>query len=73
MLCIELDLRNVYALSSFPNLFFYKSFKKVLPYWFTGLLFSAVELFLFTEEHRSRCYGRTSALRLIVQPCDEAD
>jgi hypothetical protein len=21
--------------------------------------------------HRSRCYGRTAALRLIVQPCDE--
>jgi hypothetical protein len=22
------------------------------------------------EEHRSRCYGRTAALRLIAQPCD---
>ena len=28
-------------------------------------------LFLFTERPRSRCYWRTAALRLIVQPCDE--
>jgi hypothetical protein len=27
----------------------------------------------FWEGPRSRCYGRTAALRLIVQPCDEAD
>jgi hypothetical protein len=25
------------------------------------------------EEPRSRSYGRTTALRLIVQPCDEAE
>jgi hypothetical protein len=25
------------------------------------------------EGHRSRCYGRTAALRLIVQPYDEDD
>jgi hypothetical protein len=25
------------------------------------------------EGPRSRCYGRTAALRLIVQPCDEND
>jgi hypothetical protein len=25
------------------------------------------------EGLRSRCYGRTAALRLIVQPCDEDD
>jgi hypothetical protein len=25
------------------------------------------------EGPRSRCYGRTAALRLIVQPCDEDD
>ena len=27
--------------------------------------------FLRGEGPRSRCYGRTAALRLIVQPCDE--
>jgi hypothetical protein len=27
----------------------------------------------FCEGPRSRCYGRTAALRLIVQPCDEND
>jgi hypothetical protein len=27
--------------------------------------------FLVGEGPRSRCYGRTAALRLIVQPCDE--
>jgi hypothetical protein len=27
--------------------------------------------FLVSEGLRSRCYGRTAALRLIVQPCDE--
>jgi hypothetical protein len=27
----------------------------------------------FCEGPRSRCYGRTAALRLIVQPCDEDD
>jgi hypothetical protein len=25
----------------------------------------------FCEETRSRCYGRTAALRLNVQPCDD--
>ena len=29
--------------------------------------------FLFIEGPRSRCYRRTAALRLIVQPCDEDD
>jgi hypothetical protein len=29
--------------------------------------------FLFCKGPRSRCYGRTAALRLIVQPCDEDD
>jgi hypothetical protein len=28
-------------------------------------------LFFFGEEPRSKRYGRTAALRLIVQPCDE--
>jgi hypothetical protein len=27
--------------------------------------------FLHGEEPRSRCYGRTAALKLFVQPCDE--
>jgi hypothetical protein len=27
--------------------------------------------FLHGEGPRSRCYGRTTALRLFVQPCDE--
>jgi hypothetical protein len=27
----------------------------------------------FIEGPRSRCYRRTAALRLIVQPCDEVD
>ena len=27
--------------------------------------------FFFSEGPRSRCYGRTAALRLIVQPCDK--
>jgi hypothetical protein len=27
----------------------------------------------FCEGPRSGCYGRTTALRLIVQPCDEDD
>jgi hypothetical protein len=30
-----------------------------------------VSLFFFGEWPRSRCYGRTAALRLIVQHCDE--
>jgi hypothetical protein len=30
-------------------------------------------LFFFMKDPRSRCYGRTAALRLIVQPCDEDD
>jgi hypothetical protein len=29
------------------------------------------DFFLCSEGPRSRCYGRTAALRLIVQPCDE--
>jgi hypothetical protein len=33
----------------------------------------AQQVFLFGEGPRSRCYGRTAALRLIVQPCDEDD
>jgi hypothetical protein len=28
---------------------------------------------IIIEGPRSRCYGRTAALRLIVQPCDEDD
>jgi hypothetical protein len=32
---------------------------------------SPAQHFLFNEGPRSRCYGRTAALRLIVQPCDE--
>jgi hypothetical protein len=28
-------------------------------------------VFFCGEGPRSRCYGRTAALRLIVQPCDE--
>ena len=30
-------------------------------------------VFFGGEGPRSRCYGRTAALRLIVQPCDEDD
>jgi hypothetical protein len=30
-------------------------------------------LFLFCEGPRSRYYGRTAALSLLVQPCDEDD
>jgi hypothetical protein len=30
-----------------------------------------VECTLFGEGPRSRCYRRTAALRLIVQPCDQ--
>jgi hypothetical protein len=29
--------------------------------------------FIFLEGPRGRCYGRTAALRLIVQPCNEDD
>jgi hypothetical protein len=29
--------------------------------------------FLHGEGPRSRCYGRTTTLRLFVQPCDEDD
>jgi hypothetical protein len=33
---------------------------------------SAPEAFFFCGEGpRSRCYGRTAALKLIMQPCDE--
>ena len=28
-------------------------------------------VFFYGEGSRSRCYGRTAALRFIVQPCDE--
>jgi hypothetical protein len=31
------------------------------------------EIFICGEGPRSRCYGRTAALRLIVQHCDEDD
>jgi hypothetical protein len=31
------------------------------------------ETFVFIEGPRSRCYGRTAALTLIMQPCDEDD
>ena len=30
-------------------------------------------MYFFLEGPRSRCYGRTAALRLIVQPCDEVE
>jgi hypothetical protein len=30
-------------------------------------------LVFFFEGPRNRCYGRTAALKLIVQPCDEDD
>ena len=33
----------------------------------------AAEVFFCGEGPRSRCYGRTAVLRLIVQPCDEDD
>jgi hypothetical protein len=32
-----------------------------------------VDLLCVCEGPRSRCYGRTAALKLIVQPCDEDD
>ena len=31
------------------------------------------DIFFCGEGPRSRCYGRTAVLRLIVQPCDEDD
>jgi hypothetical protein len=31
------------------------------------------KIFFSGETSRCRCYGRTAALRLIVQPCDEDD
>jgi hypothetical protein len=34
------------------------------------LKFFVYEFFFILEGHRSRSYGRTTALRLIVQPCD---
>jgi hypothetical protein len=33
----------------------------------------SAELFFSGEGPRSRRYGRTAALRLLVQPCDEDD
>jgi hypothetical protein len=30
-------------------------------------------IYFFIEVPRSRCYGRTAALRQIVQPCDEIE
>jgi hypothetical protein len=33
----------------------------------------ARHVFFYGEGPRSRYYGRTAALRLIVQPCDEDD
>ena len=35
------------------------------------MLLSLWSVFFNGEGPRSRCYGRTAALRLIVQPCDE--
>jgi hypothetical protein len=39
----------------------------------TVVVFASTEhtVFLHGEGPRSRCYGRTTALRLFVQPCDE--
>jgi hypothetical protein len=37
------------------------------------MLSSHLRIFLSGEGPRSRRYGRTAALRLIVQPCDEDD
>jgi hypothetical protein len=38
------------------------------------MVFSFItDIFLFIEGPRSRCYGRTAAWRLIVQPYDEDD
>jgi hypothetical protein len=33
--------------------------------------FQQIKIFFCEEGPRSRCYDRTAALRLIVQPCDE--
>jgi hypothetical protein len=33
--------------------------------------FVTIRRIFFSEGPRSRCYGSTAALRLIVQPCDE--
>jgi hypothetical protein len=33
--------------------------------------FVILRFFFFGEGPRSRCYGRTAALRLLEQPCDE--
>jgi hypothetical protein len=38
-----------------------------------GLAFETPYFFFSSEGPRSRRYGRTAALRLIVQPCDEGD
>jgi hypothetical protein len=35
--------------------------------------YGAREIFFSGEGPRSRRYGRTAALRLLVQPCDEDD
>jgi hypothetical protein len=43
---------------------------RILPQ--SSAIFIVVD-FLSGEGPRSRCYGRTAALRLIVQPCDEDD
>jgi hypothetical protein len=40
----------------------------VITCWFSVVL---LKYFLCGEGPRSRCYGRTAALRFNVQPCDE--
>ena len=54
---------------------------KNIIYWAKWLLITpnrrlqtdTKQAFFCGEGPRSRCYGRTAALRLIVQPCDEED
>jgi hypothetical protein len=37
----------------------------------SGRNLAVLNFFLHGEGPRSRCYGRTAALRFLVQPCDE--
>jgi hypothetical protein len=57
-----------YNSQNFQRRYANKSYRNFNPNLIVGLRY-----FFCGEGPRSRCYGRTSALRLIVQPCDEDD
>jgi hypothetical protein len=48
---------------------FFKRYKDIFP----TPAANKMTLFFNAEVPRSRSYGHTAALRLIVQPCDEDD